>query len=170
MTFRSRNHRARGPVRKTLWVPFELATSVIASGAATIIHTVSAGLLALRPFTIVRTLLSYQLESDQAAAIEHQMAGTGVAVVSDQAVAVGVTAVPTPTTDMGSDLWFIHQLIFGDESALTDRTRSATRVLVESKAMRKVQDGEDIVHVIEADTLGDGITIRSGGRMLIKLN
>ena len=47
------------------------------------------------------------VESDQSAATELFIGNLGLAVVSDQATAVGVTAVPTPATDRGSDLWFL---------------------------------------------------------------
>ncbi len=110
------------------------------------------------------------MKSDQAAAVENQVAGFGFAVVSDQAVAVGVTAVPTPITEMGSDLWFLHQIIMGDESKLTDRTTSATRMSVDSKAMRKVDIGQDLVGVAEHSGVGGGLIFFAAGRMLVKNN
>jgi len=132
--------------------------------------SLNAAALALRPFTIVRTRMELQLRSDQAAAIEFQRASFGLAVVSDQAVAVGVTAVPTPFTDMGSDLWFVHQNLWGDESNLTDRTRPSTYVTIDSKAMRKVDIGQDIVVVAEFGTGGGGAILGAAGRMLVKVN
>ncbi len=108
--------------------------------------------------------------SDQAAAIEQQAVALGLAVVSDQAVAVGVTAVPTPVTDMASPLWFVHQLLFGEESALTDRTKPQTRISIDSKAMRKVEVGQDMVIVLENGGIGSGSITRIGGRILVKNN
>jgi len=108
------------------------------------------------------------LRSDQAAAIELQVGAMGIAVVSDQAVAVGVTAVPTPITDMASNLWLLHQLIFADESNLTDRTRPQAAVSIDSKAMRKVEVGQDIVLALEVSAIGGGAQFTVGGRMLIK--
>ena len=94
-----------------------------------------------------------------------------MAVVSDQVSAVGVTAIPTPFTDMASDLWFVHLNLWGDESKLTDRSTSATRATIDSKAMRKVDIGQDIVVVGEmASTPGTGVILSAAGRMLVKVN
>ncbi len=157
--------------RFTSWFQFLSTEVTMSATGGTIIFSLNAAALALRPFTVVRSRFELMLRSDQAAAIEAQAAAFGMAVVSDQAVAVGVTAVPTPSTDMASDLWFVHQNIFADESALTDRTRSSTKVSIDSKAMRKVDIGQDVAFVSENDTgLGQGFTITFGGRMLIKVN
>ena len=155
--------------RETTWFQFTPASfTMAAASTAVVAFSLNAAALALRPFTIVRTRFELQLQSDQAAAIERQQAALGMAVVSDQAVAVGVTAVPTPITDLASNLWFVHQLIFADESNLTDRTRSATRMSVDSKAMRKVEVGQDMVIVIETGAFSSGAILEVGGRMLIK--
>jgi len=171
MPYRSKQiRRAAGPPRKTLWVGIDATRSTLTAAGGTITNSANAALLALRPFTIVRTLMQYQLLSDQAASIEQQVLAVGGAVVSDQALAIGVTAVPTPSTDVGSDLWFFHRWAFGDNQTITDRAQPATRFGVESRAMRKVQDGEDIVFVVELNALGEGIDLFSAGRMLIKLH
>ena len=95
--------------RETTWFQFVPVASTLATGGAdTLVFSLNAAALALRPFTIVRTHFELALASDQAAAIEHQIAGVGIAVVSDQAVGVGVTAVPNPITNMGSNLWLMH--------------------------------------------------------------
>ena len=114
--------------------------------------------------------MQWQLSSDQAAAIERQSCSFGFAVVSDQAVAVGVSAVPTPVSQMGSDLWFVHENMWADESNLTDRTRSASRGSIDSRAMRKVDIGQDIVSVVELGTVSSGLIFEVAGRMLIKVN
>ena len=112
--------------------------------------------------------MELQQRSDQSVAIEYQIGAFGYAVVSDQAVAIGVSAVPTPITDQDSDLWFLWKLMYGDESNLTDRTRSSTRATVDSKAMRRVDQGQDIVGV--GEVTGSGLVMNVGGRMLVKLH
>ena len=97
--------------RLTTWFQFSPAETTVASGASAIVFTLNAAALALRPFTVVRSHFLIWLLSDQAASQERQMAAMGIAVVSDQAVAVGATAVPTPITEAGSHLWFLHQYI-----------------------------------------------------------
>ncbi len=157
--------------RLTSWFQFAPTNASMAAAGGTVVFSLNAAALAMRPFTIIRTRFEYKLRSDQAAAMEEQTAAFGMAIVSDQAVAVGVTAVPTPIAEMGSDLWFLYKLIFADESALTDRTKRARGGSVDSKAMRKVDIGQDLVVVAEMDTTtGGGVILTLGGRMLIKVN
>ena len=158
----------RGARRESLWVGVTLGVTTMTAPGGTITNASNAALLALRPFTVIRLHMAFWLQSDQAAAIETQHAGFGVAVVSDQAVAIGVTAVPTPITDIGSDLWFAHRLMYADESNLTDRTRSGQFFEIDSKAMRKVEDGQTVIMVAELSSTGSGLQLVSGGRMLIK--
>ena len=156
--------------RLTTWFQFApVETTLTSSGAAAIVFSLNAAALALRPFTFVRTRFELKLRSDQAAAIENQTMGVGLAIVTDQAAAVGITAVPTPLTDLGSNEWMALQILYGDESNLTDRTRGATNATMDSKAMRKVEVGQDLVVVMENGS-GQGIIGSVGGRMLIKNN
>ncbi len=160
--------------RKSLWLPQEtLATNVSAAGG-TIVSSLNAAALALRPFTIVRVHGWFFVASDQAAASESYCAEYGMAVVSDQAVAIGVTAVPTPVTDAGSSLFFVH----GRRSGRVVFTTSGNGFRDhgsghewQSKAMRKVELGQDIVTVVElAATDFQGTITHLGFRMLIKTN
>ena len=160
-----------GPKRTTTWFQFLPTDITLASaGTATLVFTLNAAALALRPFTIVRSHFRFFLRSDQAAAIEQQAIAVGLAVVLDQAAAVGVAAVPTPATDMASDLWFVHSTMFGDESNLTDRTRSGVGWSVDSKAMRKMDIGQDLALVVEGGGIGAGMIVSIAGRMLVKNN
>ena len=158
--------------RKTAWGSFPDVDATMATpGIAILVATFNAATLAVRPFTIVRTHLTIGLFSDQAAAIERQRAAIGLAVVSDQASGVGITAVPTPVTDAASDLWMLHRWAFADESEVTDRTRGATFLQIDSKAMRKVNADEDVVLVAEsALNIGAGAVMAIAGRFLIKFH
>ena len=165
-----RAHKLRGPKRLTSWFQFQPVEITFTAVGGAIFGTLNAAALALRPFTIVRTHLELQLQSDQAAAVERQFACFGACIVSEQATGVGVAAVPTPFTDMGSELWFVHKVLYGDESKLTDKATSATRVSIDSKAMRKVNEGEDLAFVGEFATGGAGFQMVAGGRFLVKLH
>ncbi len=159
-----------GTKRLSSWFGFAPTETTLTSGAA-IIYSLNAVALALRPFTIVRSHFALQIRSDQAAAIEQQAGAFGICVVSDQATAVGVTAVPTPSSESASDLWFIHQYFNADASDLTDRTKPATRIFVDSKAMRKVDIGQDVIVLVEnAVSIGSGFIVNVSGRMLVKVN
>ena len=169
----ARNHRggSRGAKRLSTWFQFQPVAVSFTAGGGTLIFSLNAAALALRPFTIVRSRFKYMVVSDQAAAIEKQIGALGMAVVSDQAVAVGVTAVPTPITDLGSDLWFLNEIFMADESNLTDRTKGGTVAAIDSKAMRKVDVGQDLVIVGElSSATSSGFELFVGGRILVKVN
>ena len=159
--------------RLTSWFTFSPTNATFTGAGGTIIFSLNAAALALRPFTIVRSRFLISVISDQITASENYGGAVGMAVVSDQAVAVGVTAVPTPITDMGSDLWFLHQLFFAsvqiEEASGNGAFLRSTNIEIDSKAMRKVDIGQDLVVVGElAQTSGFNLTI--GGRMLVKVN
>ncbi len=158
--------------RETLWLGIGSgANSIAASATAVLINSLNAAAMALRPFTIVRTVGTWLVHSDQSAATEAYFGNIGAAVVSDQAEAIGVSAVPTPATDLGSDLWFMHQTWIGRfqlvGSAIQTEVVSKN---YESRAMRKVEDGQDLVFVIEAGLGENGLTLSHVGRVLIKLH
>ncbi len=163
-----RKRFVRGARRQTLWMTLPVSELTMTAGGGTIVGLLNAAALALRPFTVVRSIFEVNIRSDQAGAIERQVVGFGACVVSDQAAAIGVTAVPTPLTDLASDLWYLHGVLIGDESNLTDRTRGGMSRTIESRAMRKVEDGQDIAIVAEMSTVGGGVTMISAGRFLVK--
>ena len=160
----------RGPQRSSLWI--DLPAGVLSSSAVggTIIASFSAGALLLRPFTIVRQYYEVLIRSDQSAAVETQIGAFGCCVVSEQASAIGVTAVPTPVTDAGSDLWMLHQWTMARENSLTDRTQPAGIYSLQSKAMRKVNEDEDFLIIQEFSSSGNGFDMFSAGRILLKLH
>ncbi len=159
------------PKRLTSWFQYQPVEATMTAAGGTIMFTLNAAALALRPFTIIRSRFEIWLRSDQNAAAEVQAAAVGMAIVSDQATAIGVTAIPTPITDMSSDLWFFYQLLHGDEASVANLVKPETRVSVDSKAMRKVDIGQDVVVVGEMDAaISNGVILGVGGRQLIKVN
>ncbi len=163
-----------GRRRETRWLDgIPVALTLGAASTAAITHTLTAVELALRPFTVMRTRGFWQIESDQNIATEPAQIAWGFAVVSDQAVGIGVTAVPTPFTDMESDLWFSYELLFNSFVFINGSGFQENAGLtgeLDSKAMRKVEDGQDIVSVIETSAISQGAIVRVGFRMLIKLH
>ncbi len=163
--------RDGGRKRDTLWTGALWSENNIATGGALLLTTLGATLLPLRPFTVVRVRGMLQVNSDQVASTERQLGAYGMAVVSDQAVAIGITAVPTPMTDIDSDLWFLHQLFASFQTVFSAiGAVEYTGVPFDSKAMRKVEDGQDLISVVELDTNSDGATFSAVFRMLLKLH
>ena len=153
-------------VRQTLWLSFIRAQSSLAVSQAALLTSLNAAALALCPFTVVR--------SDQVAGSESFAVNYGQIVVTDQAVAIGVTAVPSPVSDPGSD-WHVFESVSGRQQ-LADATgfqavASIERV-IDSKAMRKVDLGEDLVSAIEVNATGisEGVLFSHFARVLIKLH
>jgi len=171
---RNRTRFVRGgrQVRETSWQQIAtVETSLTGAPSVVLSHSASAALLALRPFTIVRVRGVLQCQSDQVIASESYGVGIGMAVVSDQAVAIGVTAVPTPVTDRGSDLWLLYESLFArfnfaDGTGLIDPM--GRFIQFDSKAMRKVEEGQDVI-ITQENELNGCLTVVAG-RMLVKLH
>ncbi len=161
--------------RLTVWLSIPPVNNTVTATGGTISSSLNAAALALRPFTIVRTRYLLNVASDQEAATEGYSGALGLCVVSDQASAIGITAVPTPITDMGSDLWFLHQVWAARELHDTSAGLGANvgyTTEIDSKAMRKVDIGEDVLIVLESNVgvTGGGTIVVHGGRMLVKLH
>ena len=167
-----RNNRM---VRETAWLGGVFTRiTMVAANTAVIATSLGAAVLALRPFTIIRTRGVLHLRSDQRIASEDYSAIYGNCVVSDQAVAIGVTAVPTPVTENDSDLWYVNEPICGalsfgsDIGVMIDGTRMDRTF--DSKAMRKVEDGQDSISVMETSGGSSGAVALVFRRILIKLH
>jgi len=165
-----RNGRNR---RETSWLTGPYASTTLASSGATALTlSLTAAELALRPFTVIRTRGFFHVVSDQVAATENWGLSVGCCVVSDQSVAIGVTAVPTPETDRDSDLWFVFESLYG-RLAFSDATGlrelGGTRTY-DSRAMRKVEDGQDLIQVMEVPGGASSAIIQASSRSLIKLH
>jgi len=164
----------RREVRETSWlrVGGSATTAIAAADTAVLAGGFLAATLALRPFTVVRTHIFMTVSSDQQAALEDFNVAYGHAVVSDQAFAIGVTAVPTPVADAGSDLWYLHQWLGGRLQFNTAAGFGDYSIHhhIDSKAMRKVEDGQDMAIVLETGSGSNGVRVFTAGRMLIKLH
>jgi len=165
--------RISGPRRETKWFDIPpTRVTLAAADTANLLLVLTTAEKANRPFTIVRTRLVFQIVTDQDAADENYGCALGLAVVSDQATAIGVTAIPTPNTDRASDLWFLFEDLvasfgFGDATGFINDGASK---YVDSKAMRKVEDGSDIAVVVESHNNSQGLLAFVAGRMLIKMH
>ncbi len=105
------------------------------------------------------------------ASSEDYSGALGLIVVSDQAVAAGVASVPNPATDSGSD-WFVYEPIAGHlvvGTAVGLHLNMESRV-TDSRAMRKIGDGQDIVFVVENSLISLGAIYTTFQRLLIKLH
>jgi len=167
---------ARGGIRRsTLWAASGdvVAATGIAAATAVLDQTFNQATLAdVVPCTIVRTVGLFSVGTDQVAASEQPLVAMGAAVVSEQALAAGVASLPTPIVEEDSDLWFLYEtavveFLFGDATgfALTNTVK-----YFDSRAQRKIQDGQGIVFMVENASATAGAQYWLKFRMLLKLH
>ena len=173
MAHRRSVHRVGSERRSTSWLEVALTRTTFTAVGGTILNVLSATELAKRPFTIVRTHLECRIKTDVStpAIRESQIGAIGGVIISDQAAGIGVTAVPTPVIDAASDLWWFHQwlmseLFFGNATGID--ANAGTQYSIDSKAMRKINDDQDVALVAEFASASDGFVLTVGGRILIK--
>ena len=161
--------------RQTLWfTSASINTTLSAASTASIVISLNAAALALRPFTIVRNRGYFSIRSDNFAVStsETYEAAVGQIVVKDEAVAIGVTAVPTPIAQDASD-WHVYARLIGRTQISADGVAESNvihQMEIDSKAMRKVDLGEDMIEVVETSPLSLGLVTVHYFRTLIKLH
>jgi len=171
---RSNFRRSAGPRRNTEWLAFEVSGSLTSVGPSTksLIAVMDATEKGKLPFTITRTLGTLFVQSDQQAANEFAAGAFGAYVAEDRAVAVGITAIADPVTEANSDIWFVYKA--WQESfkvvGTTGVSDNIYRQDFDSKAQRKVEEGQDIVFVIANAASSPSIQFNVQFRMLIKLH
>ncbi len=160
----------KGTRRATDWVASSVETAVTSLAAATAV--LDQTLDFAEPGTVVRTRGQIMVQTDQDAGTETPFGALGMAIVSDQAAAIGITAVPTPTTDQASDAFFMWQ-------ALVAPMRFASAVGIhqvaqvfefDSKAMRKFDENETLIVVVENASSSAAMQFLMQFRQLIKLH
>ena len=160
----------RGPRRATDWIASSVETAFTALAGSTAFFDQLFSIS--EPATVVRTRGSIWVKSDQHVADEYPFGALGMAVVTDQAAAIGVTALPTPITDQGSDSFFLWQPWAGGVEAATSVGFDGAMLReykFDSKAMRKIEDSDNIVVTMEnSSTVGVDYLLLF--RMLIKLH
>ena len=171
MSPRTRFTRGRGAKRTSQWISAGSVATTIGSGSQVLLQSLNAAALAIRPFTVVRTQLLVMWESDQVVTSERPHGAMGMVVVTDQAVAVGTTAVPGPISEPDAS-WLVYQGLmdsFIDATSVGFQGNSGPQYAVDSKAMRKVEANQDLIMVVEnRATVGAIFTVE--GRILIKLH
>ena len=163
--------RGRGSRKSTDWSASVPQTGLVALAGSTALLSqtfipVAGG------ETVVRSRGLITFGSDQAAATESQLGAYGIAVVTAQAVSVGITAVLHPATDASWDGWLYHTYLSAHiqvVSASGIMPDMQHQIVVDSKAMRKVSEDDRLVFVIE-NTVSTGLQFFDSFRILSKLH
>jgi len=111
--------------------------------------------------------------SDQSLADEDQLATFGMMIVTEDAFAVGITAIPGPGTDSSND-WFVWQPMYNRRQVVTSigiTDPSGTQYTIDSKAQRVFEIGTRIVLVGENLNPGGtgGLSLNFNLRILTKI-
>ena len=161
----------RGPRRAMDWGASAPLTGyvAVAASSAVLLQTFTP---ILGGETVIRTRGVVSIQSDQIVATEVQLGAYGIAIVTAQAVSVGITAIPHPVTDAAWGGWFFHtyfanSMKFG--TAVGIQYDRATNFEIDSKAMRKVDEDERLVAVVE-NSSGAGMEIWDSFRLLSKVH
>ena len=141
-------------------------TSIIVSNLDTRLPTVPSA-----PFTIVRIRGVIVVQSDQQVLSEFPGGAYGIAVVNGEAFDAGVASIPTPWTESFDDRWLYHTYWFSpivENPTTSDYQQSFQTLIIDGKAMRKVDVGDVVVAVFEnASTFG--VSLQSNFRVGAKL-
>ena len=157
-----------------IWVSFQMVASItVAANALNLGLSSNDAFRALAPFTIVRTRGILTIESDQVLAAESPQGIFGVIVVKQTAVDIGATAIPDSFNDGGEDFHVYQPFRIPTMRQTTNNLfteRSGQDWIIDSKAMRKVDDGGDIAFMCRNSSAAFGLVYSVTGRQLIKLH
>ena len=146
--------RARGPRRRTHWVEASGALTRTATGAS-ILTTATVG---HEGETIVRVrgLATVSLISATSAG-DGYFGAIGIAIVTAAAAATGAGAIPTPITEAGWDGWLLHRYLSAEKTLGAGSPGEFDRAILDSKAMRKASEDENLVIVEEFTETGTAV-------------
>ncbi len=165
-----------GSRRQTAWIGSALTPTLATLGAATVKLDQSftgAQVELIAPFTIVRTIGTLWVQSDQEAADEECPGALGMIIVNENARAAGVASILAPWTNSGNDAWFVHLQWMASITVATAVSITAPgwqRYDFDSKAQRKVQSGDAISVLVENGATAMGARTIMGFRQLIKMH
>jgi len=118
--------------------------------------------------TVRRIIGSAWVGSDQSAGFEDQLGAIGACIVTDQALATGVAALPGPATDASDEVWpFWMPVMQGSAKALTASGRDGFIHAFDSKAMRKQPGGTNLAFIAENFHATDAWDLSLGVSVLV---
>ena len=168
---RARQTRFVRPKANTkVWIGDNLGTQTLIGSTDARLGVLSAGALALRPFTILRTRGRILYTSDQTATSEQPFGIYAEGVFSDTASAAGIASLPSPVSDPEQD-WFVYEPVIHEFQFISGVgiQNQGSHFEFDSKAMRKVGLDDDVVSIWgSGNSVGSSITVV--GRMLIQLH
>ena len=123
--------------------------------------------------TVIRVRGMFAWTSDQQAASEEQFGAFGICVVSDIAAAAGVASIPSPGEEAAWGGWLYHSFFFSKlafASGVGIMPGVMHRIEIDSKAMRKVDEDDRLVVVVENTHTTHGFRFANSERILSKVH
>ena len=175
--FRGGSRPVQSQRRKTEWTEGPGSSTVTTFTASTAIILGFGILLEAGGITLVRLRGSFQAYITSQDSIDSGFhCALGVGVASQDAFAVGVTAVPNPIADMDWPGWLYHRFfdVHGASSTVANSWGAnglgVAQFEVDSKAMRKVGINEVIFATVETvEDAASGMSVWFDSRTLFKL-
>ena len=172
MARRSRGFSQGSARRLVAWDegPGDSATDTITGSASSVL---GAGIVPLvEGLTIVRLRGHLGITLNAATAVGDGYTGAiGIGKVTDAAFAIGITALPTPLTELGWNGWMFHTFFdirAGLDAAL--QSNITRQIEVDTKAMRKLEADMTLACIIEVVEQGTAqIEVSFNSRVLAKL-
>ena len=119
--------------------------------------------------TVLRVVGGISVTSDQTSTIEEQLGAFGLILVTDTALAVGITAMPDPVTDVGDDGWFAYQA-FAQRGQLINSQPPSMYYPFDLKGKRIVDGaGVSIAGIVANAHASHGLSFAIGIRILAQV-
>ncbi len=178
MTTRSRLFRGSGRRSRPryTWRFWDTARSTLTSGGSLVfdLGTVGASpdLQAIGIFGdfTVRRLLGkiWAISTRASEANSYDSFAYGVIVATNDAVAVGPTALPTPRNDAADWMAFGEVAVPQTSTGLVASSHPLHTEVIDNKSMRKVnENNQTLVLILSAEGAQDSILVQTQGRMLV---
>ena len=122
--------------------------------------------------TILRTVGTMNVVSNQTAATEEISGAVGMRLVSDTAATIGVASLPDPVTDASDDGWFFYQafvdrFLFKTGAGL--ESSAGQKFNFDSRAKRIIEDGSRVVIVAANGSASTAFVIQLSVRLLTQV-
>ncbi len=168
--FNSFQRRSGAPRRQTEWLSLDFTgVNTVAAATKLLVASLDSTELDKLPFTITRTIGLLSMRSDQTGAREMLHGALGATVVSERALTVGITALPDPVTENNADFWFLYTP-WAISVEATPSGQGPMLYAFDSKAQRKVEEGDQVVFVMANQSASFGGQFTLQLRILIKLH
>ena len=115
--------------------------------------------------TVLRTVGLISVQSDQSSSAEEQIGALGVCEITDRALAVGITAIPDPVTEVSDDFWLLY-VPFSMSGAQGTVPNNSKEFMFDSRAKRLVEEGTQLAVVVANAHATHGLEFQLSMRLL----